>query len=223
MALDYFFKHESGLILSNTGAPWMGSEDSGFRSALLAAAHDDIPMLVKCYQMIQEGRRWPVECDSMPHSRKNKLTRDPIIAFMFAAKLMHRKDLILTLKIPWFVYNLEFYFWIKYLKTGKESYRKKFEQINTLPKKAFARFLDGLKAYTVESEKMKSKILAKCPDWNLGLRALCGIIDPGAGDYKAQKGFLWQSEDYYDHKILPEGQTYYLDKDFLDLMIKQNA
>jgi len=221
MEPDYFFKHESGLILSNTGDPWQGSEDCGFRSALLAAAHDDIPMLVKCHQLIQEGRRWPVECDSMPHSRKNRLTRDPIIAFMFAAKLMHRKDLILTLKIPWFVYNLGFFLWIKYLKTGKESYRKRYEKVNILPKKAFALFLDGLMAYTIGSDVIKPKILHRCPDWNYGLQALCGVLAPDAEAYKPQKGFLWQSENFYDHKLLPEGQTYYLDQDFLELMLKE--
>jgi len=58
MEPDYFFKHESGLILSDTGDPWQGSEDCGFRSALLAAAHADIPMLVKRYELIQKGFLW---------------------------------------------------------------------------------------------------------------------------------------------------------------------
>jgi hypothetical protein len=47
------------------------------------------------------------------------------------------------------------------------------------------------------------------------------VLSPEAGTYTPQKGFLWQSENYYDHKPLPEGQTYYLDRDFLELMAKQ--
>ena len=89
----YFFKAYD-LMLSNTGDPWYGSGDSGFRSGLFAAILNDHKMLEKCFEMIQDRRRWPVECDSMPHPRKNKLTRDPIVTALFAAKMMGRQDLI---------------------------------------------------------------------------------------------------------------------------------
>ncbi len=222
----YFFKAYD-LMLSNTSDPWYGSGDSGFRSALFAAILGDHSMLEKCFEMIQDRRRWPVECDHMPHPRKNKLTRDPIVTSLFAAKMMDRQDLIDKLRVPIRLQRPDFYLWVRHLKTGR--WLKLYELIAVVPRPAYARFLTALMAYTVQSDKIQYKVLRKTPYWNDIVFALCGGYDYAGDVVKSyvmdvnppQEGFSAQSETKVEGRLLPADCKYALDRDFLTYILNQ--
>ena len=233
---DYFYKY-LGLIFSNTGKHTKGKRDVLFRSSLFAMARRDYRLLFNCYTLIKQRRRWPKIMDSLASERTIspfRMTRDPYWAFWAASYLMNKPHYIEATKPPSYTRTPSFMAWRRYLITREEKYKRRYEFWSRVSnflsfgkEPAFSVFLDCLAAWVVDSYKLQGKLHKRIPEWNLCCRQLTLHPDwekdgPKIEAYRPQEGFLWQSEVYYDNRLLPEDQEYYMDKELLDFVWDTN-
>ncbi|HDY67501.1 hypothetical protein LCGC14_1578650 [marine sediment metagenome] len=240
--MSYYFKHITGFILSNTGQPWKGKGDLLFRTAWFALFRKDYRMLNRCYHLIQEGRRWPKSLDD-PRGRKYehrnpfRLTRDIYIALDCAAYQMGISYYISKAKPPWYIYRPAFNTWRKYLITGEQKDKERYERWAAISlwftpnMPAYAIFNNCWMAWVAKSEKVQRTLSKHVPDWNLCQRQLINHPMKNHDEleisaFEPGEGMIWQWDDkrYWSEKrkLLPRDEEYYLDRESLKYVHEEN-
>ena len=93
----------------------------------------------------------------------------------------------------------------------------------------YVKHLEALKAYTVNSDQVKSCLLScgVIPEWNYALRVMCGDILTSEDlvairNFLGGKGYLWTSNERPMRTLLPFTERYQNDKHFLHwLMVRE--
>ena len=215
------------------------------RSSKAALVYNNPEMLQKCVDLLKAGKRWPsILSPPRPHPKKllgakkryrrqSSITRDPIIGVICSLWLMpmsntaHEykwKPKIKDITIRWWQNRPDLYHWKKYLETGKQRHKRKYEWwakiILTKYTPIYVLNHMSWMAYVADSDKMKTKLLHYIPEWNYLLIALCDPIEWDMSDYKDTSGNPWShpikiEPPVNSHFYLDEDDQYKLGKDSL--------
>ena len=221
------------------------------RSSKAALVYNNPEMLQKCVDLLKAGKRWPsILSPPRPHPKKllgakkryrrqSSITRDPIIGVICSLWLTpmsntaHEykwKPKIKDITIRWWQNRPDLYHWKKYLETGKQRHKRKYEwwaKLNvTRFTPNFALNHMAWMAYVADSDEMKTKLLKYIPYWNCLLDALCGWGDKAMYSYRARSGYTWSHPVQIippanSHYWLDEDDEYKLDKDVLNYILKR--
>ena len=220
-----------------------GKWDGLWRSALQAIIEDSHEIIQTNIALIKQDRRWPVEMDD-PRDRKvygnvHRFTRDPMTMTICAiTQIYHHYEVryLKEVKYKWYTYSPVTHAWRKYLITGSEKWKRRYERrelfnLKWLKHKMFSLNLSAWMAYVAESEKVKIKLFWEhIPVWNLLLIALTknsawlseAEFETRCDNYKPKIRYQWcekeqmeKMEWFDDSWYLDEDDPVKLDKDIL--------
>ena len=256
----YFIK--AGMMLARS--PQWEYDDYGFspdgigdcigRSAKAALVYNKPEMLQKCIDLLKAGKRWSSLLSPPPphperlwgakkrYRRQSSITRDPIIGVICSLWLMpyssnyQWKKQIKDIKIRWWQNRPDLYHWKKYLETGKQRHKRKYEWWAKLglSKRTPVYVLNHMAwmAYVADSWKMKTELWRYVPAWNILLELLTdkhpqSFIEPNAKAYQATSGSPWSHPAQItppddSHFYLDEEDEYKLDLDVLNWILTKN-
>jgi len=232
---------EHGVLLERVGdRESRGERDCIYRSAYAAMAYGDFRLVWNCLHLCDGKIRWPVRLGE-PSKR---MTRDPYIITICAAYLLDASydsqpeygiDKIKSyLKIPWYLYRPHVWAWRKYLITGSEKWKRRYERrailgLKISKNRMFSLCLEAWMAYVADSDKVKLEVWFKSPTWNKLISILCcSEIEPDLKivfedyitnyrpkDRNQWTESKWRNDGYYtgEYKIDKDILTYLLNKD----------
>jgi hypothetical protein len=196
----------------------MGKGDVLIRSVEYAIARNDHDVLEEVHRNLKAGRRWPPEMD-LPDDKENyrsafKVTRDPIILFLAACKIMDREDLM-DIKFPIDVWRPHTSAWRRYLIKGKGKWLYEvLELINLrLHHKMFSYHLCAHRTYVTGTDRIKKRMNKLFPPthWNTLIKVLIMQNQEWLDGYKYEaevflerEVYTWSKEDPYEGKIIDQ-------------------
>lgn len=225
--------------------------DVMIRMCKYALRTGDKDVIKACIELFNAGKRWP---DSLNNEGdcKNRLqywwgrqkffhfgakthkygpqknvSRDCGVMLITAA-YWHLPEMIKDIRIPWKIQRPSLWHWKKFLETGKEIHRVKYEyweKFNidlaiAFSFKGYVKSLCSIKAFIARSYEIKTYLLPYIPWWNLLNRLLCNdqaITKDQVESYIPQKGYLWSADDLpEEEQPLGPDEPVYLDKAMLE-------
>jgi len=220
---------------------YKGKGDTLFATFIYAMAKYKPANFLAAHKLLKEGNRWP---DSLNHPtdcqgplaeklrkiiyKENRyryqkwITRDPIIMHDACAVMIGYEAYIPKIKIPWYTWRPNIFFWRKYIMTHNPIYKTLYEWTTVIPRKMYAKHLCGWQAYIADSEKIKKKLRRTIPSWNLLLLYLTDHplrSDREADNYRSKKRYQWCWSEWIDYERESDyldGQSIQLDKDILN-------
>ena len=103
-----------------------------------------------CYDLLMDRKRWP---DFLGVEKgQRRMTRDPYTTF-YAAIVCHFPNLedLIRVKPPWYLITPTFYYWRKYLLTGKAKYKKWYYRLNIPAKRDWCRRLEYYRHIAIQA------------------------------------------------------------------------
>ncbi len=210
-----------------------GKGDVLIRSVEYALANNDHDVLKEVYLNLKAGRRWPITMD-LDDDRENyrsvfKVTRDPIILFLCACKIMGREDLM-DIKFPWDVWRPHTSAWRHYLITGKGKWLYEIlELINLrLHHKMFSYHLAAWRTYVTGTNRIKDRMqeIFTSWHWNTLIKALIDKMEgpfpwyySEAHSFQEREVYTWSKEDPEEGKIINQEDEIKIAKDLLNWVI----
>ena len=212
-----------------------GRWDCIYRSAYAAMAYDSFELQQTIKQLLFDRERWPKELGK-PSKR---MTRDPYIMFYCLEALMigHVEGRSFP-SIPWYLYRPHVWAWRKYLITGEEKYKKRYEfwarlGMRLIKYPVYGLVLEAFMAYTADfgitevKMEIRKQVVKRRLEWNLLLMILTAGDAflcrehwvPFAKAYQPKERNqwteeTWRTDGYYtgDYKIDLDILTYLLER-----------
>lgn len=211
----------------------MGKGDVLIRSVEYAIANNDHEVLEEVYLNLLNGRRWPPEMDK-DDDRENyrnvfKVTRDPIILFLCACKIMEHEEWM-HVKFPIDVWRPHTSAWRRYLITGKDKWLYEILELINLRfhHKMFSYHLAAWRTYVTGTDRIKERFQEIIPSyhWNTLIKAL---IDKMSGPYpwyyseahsfQEREVYTWSKDDPIEGKVINQDDDILIAKDLLNWVI----
>jgi len=202
------------------------------RSVEYALANNDHDVLEEVYVNLLAGRRWPPEMDK-DDDKENyrsvfKVTRDPIILFLCACKIMGHEEWM-HVKFPIGVWSPHVSVWRRYLITGKGKWLYQIlELINLRFKhKMFSYHLAAWRTYVSGTKKIKSRMMDIFPitHWNTLVKALIYGCDDQweweAEMFEEREVYTWSKETLEEGKIINQDDDILIAKDLLNWVLNR--
>ena len=234
-------------LLLETAQPWQieqfgfdahGKDNCLFISSIAAICYENYDMLRAVADCLLQRRRWPVELDQ-PEDKNYRsvkgMTRDPYIMFYCAAHLLNRRQFIDAVKMPWYLYRPNVWAWRRYLITGEEKYKRKYEFWQKISLRfkhpVYALNLAAWMAYVAESNEIKDELddilYANGIVNHLLLELLiCDTVNPWLAEvdqYQPRIRFYWTAEPWEAEQLPLYDGPYAIDKDILYYLINRQT
>ena len=219
-----------------------GRNDSIVRSAYAAMAYRNLGLLQGCKMLCVTRKRWPDELGK-PSKR---MTRDPYIMTICAIALLTGQvtaKLVDETIIPFFsggrmLYRPHLWAWRKYLITGEEKWKRRYERrailgLKLSKNRMFSLCLEAWMAYAADSDKVKRAVLNRSPFWNYLITiltahdrsygftkgAILSFMGIEASLYKPKERNQWTEETWRDTGYY-DGE-FQIDKDILTYLLER--
>jgi len=213
-----------------------GLGDSLIFSAYAYLVTRDPELLENIIECLEQGKRWNDESNPPPfawgYRSQYSMTRDVYIVCLSVLYLTDNLWIIERIRIPWWLWRPDFYFWFKSMLAYEKGeiekdlrYMLKYKRwalINLLlfgwQMPMYAKLLAAWMARTAGGDKVFKQLLKNIPKWNLLIRTICGDKPDlkQVREYVPVEGFRWQGDRWRkDKKPIPFEEKYHIDKDLL--------
>jgi len=192
--------------------------------------------IILSYNKIAEKSFLPVIKWKIRYRCQRGMTRDPYVMGLIAWHILDGEGKC-PINLPWYIMRPDFYFFYKWIQTGRSKYKNRYERYLTwyLPLKksmpVYVTHLHCWKAFIMESETIKELLQFFIPHWNLLLYLLVNHplkyhYTTFFSNYQSRNTYHWTRDSYAEIgqngiEKLPDDAEYRPDKEILEWIIRK--